>query len=46
MKSDYARYQAWVKARQANLVAKAEGYQSDLKDTNAQNQSIAHSHSA
>ena len=45
MKSDYTSYQAWVKARQANLVPKAEG-KSDLKDTVGQNQAILHQHSA
>ena len=45
MKSDYARYQAWVQARQANLVPKASG-KSDLKDTVGQNQAIMHQHSA
>jgi hypothetical protein len=45
MKSDYAAYQAWVQARQANLVPKAEG-KSDLKDTVGQNQAILHQHSA
>ena len=45
MKSDYAAYQAWVQARQANLVPKAEGT-SDLKDTVGQNQAILHQHSA
>ena len=44
--SDYARYRAWVLARQANLVAKAEGYTSDLRDTNAQNQGRIHTKAA
>ena len=45
MKSDYTAYQAWVKARQANLVPKAAG-KSDLTDTVKQNQAILHQHAA
>ena len=45
MKSDFTAYQAWVKARQANLVPKAAG-KSDLKDTVEQNQALLYQHSA